>query len=199
MESTAAKRVILIGSSNSGKSTLGRQLAARLGARFIELDALNWEPNWVEAETEVFRERVREAIQCESWVIAGNYLDDQQDVSWPLADTVIWLDLRLITVLRRCASRTWRRHRTRELLWGTNRENFWEHLMLWDSRKSLFTFTIVNHRSRRRRYEALMRDPRWSHISFVRFRSPEEVEEWVESLEYRSVPGPVGTPSLDSR
>jgi adenylate kinase family enzyme len=172
------KRIIVIGSSNAGKSTLAERLATALNARYIELDALFWEPNWTEADLDVFRERVRQATEAESWVIAGNYTK-QMDVSWPLADTVVWLDLPLRTVLRRCIARTWHRYRSKEVLWGGNRENFWEHLMLWSPEKSLITYTVWHYRGRRRRNAAHMRDPRWSHITFVHLRSPQEVEAWV--------------------
>ncbi|HET7036741.1 MAG TPA: shikimate kinase, partial [Thermomicrobiaceae bacterium] len=107
------KRIIVVGSSNAGKSTLAERLAARLGVPFIELDALHWEPGWVAAEREVFRERVRRAIAPAAWVVAGNYLSQQQDVSWPAADTIVWIDLPLTTVLRRCVARSWRRWRSR--------------------------------------------------------------------------------------
>ncbi len=179
MTANSMRRIIVVGSSNSGKSTLAERLANKLNASFIELDALFWEPNWVEAEIEVFRDRIRHAIAADSWVMAGNY-SRQVDVSWPLADTIVWLDLPMRTVLIRCIRRTWGRYRSQELLWGTNRENFWEHLMFWSPEKSLITFTVRHHRSRRRRFEAAIRDPRWSHINFVRLRSVEEVEQWVE-------------------
>ena len=182
MEQSIGRRIIVIGSSNAGKSTLAQRLAARLGAPFIELDALHWEPGWVEAEREVFRERVRRAITPASWVMAGNYISRQQDVSWPVADTVVWLDLGLPTLLRRVVVRSWRRWRSRELLWGTNREVFWEHLMLWDTEKSLIAYTIRTHRAQRRRFEASMRDPRWSHLTFIRLRSVEAIDRWLDGL-----------------
>ncbi len=175
------RRIIIVGSSNSGKSTLGQHLATRMNVPFIELDALYWEPGWVEPDTDVFRERVRQAIQLGSWVVAGNY-SQQVDVSWPEADTVVWLDLPLPTVLRRCIVRTWQRYRSQELLWGTNRERFWAHLMLWSPKKSLISYTIARHRARRRRYEEQMCDSRWSHIAFVRLTSAKDVEKWVAEL-----------------
>lgn len=154
MEQVAGRRIIVIGSSNAGKSSLAYRLAERLDVPFIELDGLFWEPGWKEAEREVFRERVRRAIEPESWVMAGNYLKQQQDVSWPVADTIIWLDLPLPTVLRRCVLRTWRRWRNGDVLYGgTNRENFREHMMLWNSEKSLISYTARTHRSRRRTEE----------------------------------------------
>ncbi len=118
MERPIGKRIVVIGSSNAGKSTLAEQLAERLNAPFIELDGLHWEAGWVEAGRDVFRERVRKAIEPASWVMAGNYTHQQQDISWPVADTIVLIDLSLPTVLRRCVRRTWQRWRTQEVLYG---------------------------------------------------------------------------------
>ncbi len=49
------KRVVVIGVTSSGKSTLAETLARRFDMDFIELDALHWEPNWQEASLEIFR------------------------------------------------------------------------------------------------------------------------------------------------
>lgn len=182
MEHHIGKRVIVIGSSNAGKTTLATRLAERLNARCIELDALHWEPGWVEADDDVFRERVRQAIATDRWIIEGNYLSQQQLVSWPVADTIVWLDLSLRTVLLRCVRRTWRRWRTRELLYGDNRENAREHLMLWNTDKSLIAYIVTHHRSRRRTYERFVDDPRWSHLTFIRLRSVADVERWLDSI-----------------
>jgi ABC-type bacteriocin/lantibiotic exporter with double-glycine peptidase domain len=40
------QRIHVIGNSCSGKSTLAGQLARTLEVPFVELDALNWLPNW---------------------------------------------------------------------------------------------------------------------------------------------------------
>lgn len=180
-ERSPGKRIIVIGSSNAGKSTLGLRLAAHIGAPFIELDALFWEPGWVAATDEVFRERVRRAIEPDSWVMAGNY-SRQRDISWPLADTIVWLDLSLPTLLRRCTMRSWRRWRGGELLWGTNRENFWEHLLLWNTDRSLIAFTTRYYWSKRRELEALTLDPRWRHLRFIRFRTQAEIDRWLNEV-----------------
>jgi ethanolamine utilization protein EutP (predicted NTPase) len=52
------KRIVVVGSTGSGKSTLAQQLAERMNAPHIELDALHWEPNWTPAAPEVFMQRV---------------------------------------------------------------------------------------------------------------------------------------------
>lgn len=183
MDGSIGRRIIVVGSSGSGKSTLGERLATHLDVPFIELDALYWQPGWVEADREVFRERVRQATEPDGWVMAGNYTRQQLDVSWPRADTVVWLDLPLPTVLRRCSRRIWRRWRDREQLWGTtNQENIWEHLMLWNPKKSLITYTITTHRRRQRTFEACALDPNYGHLSVIRLRSVAEVDRWLTDV-----------------
>lgn len=174
------KRVIVIGNTNSGKSTVAERLAESRGVPYIELDALYWEPGWQASDPEVFRERVRSAIAGDEWVMAGNY-SKQMDISWPKADTVVWLDVPLRTSLRRCIGRSWRRHRSQELLWGTNHERFWDHLKLWDTQQSLIAYAISSHRRHRRDREARMWNPEWAHITFIRLRSTTEVRAWLSS------------------
>ena len=50
------RRVAIIASaSGNGKTTLGRALAARLGVRFVELDALVHGPDWTETPDDELR------------------------------------------------------------------------------------------------------------------------------------------------
>ena len=67
------QNIVIIGSSCSGKSTLAEELASLRGTRYVELDALWWEPEWTNPPLDVFRERVAGATEGDGWVIAGNY------------------------------------------------------------------------------------------------------------------------------
>src|SRR5919109_2558261 len=70
-----AMRVNVKGISGSGKTTFGRELAARLGVPYLELDAVHHiGPNWTEATAEELQASVREFIAGtpDGWVIDGN-------------------------------------------------------------------------------------------------------------------------------
>lgn len=186
MAHACGERVIVIGPSCSGKSTLGDQLQVLTGAPHTELDKLHWEPGWTPAAPEVFRERVRAVTAGERWILSGSYIAQQADISWARADMVVWMDMPFPVVLARLITRSWRRARSKELLWGTNYERFWGQLKFWDTNQSLVAFTVKTFWSRRKRDYALTQDPRWAHITFVRLRSSRDAATWLRSVE-RSV------------
>src|SRR5687768_13420816 len=106
------RRIHVIGTSCSGKSTFAAALAARVGLPHVELDALHWEPDWVEVPDDIFRSRVTDLVATEGWVVDGNY-SVVRDMVWARADTIVWLDYRFPLVfgraLRRTAGRVFRR------------------------------------------------------------------------------------------
>ena len=53
----------MVGTSGSGKTTVGRALAARLDIPFIELDSIFHQPGWTELPEEEFRERYADAME----------------------------------------------------------------------------------------------------------------------------------------
>jgi len=174
------QRVVVVGVTSSGKSTLAERLSKRFDLNFVELDALNWEPNWQTAPLEVFRDRVEKATQAERWIIAGNY-HMVRDLVWPKAEAVIWLDYPLLTVLWQLTRRTFKRWWTRELLWGKNREPLWEHFKLW-STDSLYHWLFRTYWRRKREYPMLLSQSEHQHLKLIRFMNPKETEEWLKSL-----------------
>jgi adenylate kinase family enzyme len=173
-------RVVIIGVTSSGKSTLAANLAKRFDLSFIELDALHWEPNWQEAPLEVFRLRVEKAIQAEKWAVAGNY-HTVRDLIWPQAETIIWLDYPFLTVLWQLTRRTFTRWWTQELLWGTNREPLLRHFMFW-SQDSLFHWLFKTYWRRKREIPILLSEPENGHLKVIRFENPNETQRWLEGL-----------------
>lgn len=60
------RRISLVGVSGSGKTTVGRQLAAALDVPFIELDSLFHQPGWTDLPHDEFRRRVSEALKADA-------------------------------------------------------------------------------------------------------------------------------------
>ncbi|MBI3739289.1 MAG: adenylate kinase [Chloroflexi bacterium] len=180
MQSLPYQRVVVIGSTSSGKSTLAKRLADTFGMDFIELDALHWEPNWTEAPGEIFRARVDKATRAECWALAGNYRE-VRDIVWPRAQAVIWLDYPFWTVFWQLTRRTFMRWWRRELLWGTNYENLWSHLKLW-SEESLYNWLFKTYWRRKKEYPMQFSMPQHAHLKIIQLRSPKETEEWMRSV-----------------
>jgi len=175
------QRVIVVGVTSSGKSTLAEKLAQRFALNYIELDALHWEPNWQSAPLDVFRTRVEKATQAERWIIAGNY-SIVRDLTWPKAEAVIWLDYPFLTVLWQLTRRTFHRWWTQELLWGTNRESLRDHFRLW-SKDSLFNWLFQTYARRKREYPMLLSQPEYRHLKLIRLEDPEATKAWLEGLD----------------
>ena len=88
------QRILVMGSSGSGKSTFARRLSAATDIPFVSLDALFWKPGWVEAGAAEFDERVAAAAGGPRWVMDGNYYSRETGrLRRQLADTIFWFDL----------------------------------------------------------------------------------------------------------
>jgi len=123
MTTRSGPRIVVTGTTGSGKTTLARELAAALGIPHIELDALFHGPHWTPRPT--FRADVEAAIEPGAWVCEGNY-SPVNDLVCSRGTDLVWLDLPFPVFFRRLWLRTWRRYRRRELLWNGNRERFWD-------------------------------------------------------------------------
>lgn len=111
------QRIVVVGTSGSGKTTLAGQLAERLGVPHVELDALNWGPDWTQRDLDEFQALLAEATKGEGWVVCGNY-SRARDTLWPRADTVVWLDYPLPLIMWRLWWRTIGRFVRQEELWS---------------------------------------------------------------------------------
>jgi adenylate kinase family enzyme len=180
-------RIVIVGVTGSGKSTLAEHLVVKLNLTYIELDALYWKPGWVASVDEEFRQKVEFATLSPGWVLAGNYSKVRQ-IIWPRAEAVIWLDYPFLLVLSRLWKRTWKRWRSKEILWGTNNEQLFPQFKLW-SKDSLFNWLVQSYGRHKRQYPKLFIDPVYSHLKVYWFTQPDETEAWLNSLDLQPKAG----------
>lgn len=177
------RRINVVGTSCSGKTTFARALAARVGVTHVEFDALFWGPDWTPVPADVFRSRLTDALAGERWVADGGYAT-VRDITWSRADTVVWLDYPMRTVLARWARRTVRRIRSREEFWaGTGNRESVRHAL---RRDGLLWWILGTHQRRRRTMRAAMRerpDLRW-----IRLDSPADADRWLASVQSPASP-----------
>jgi adenylate kinase family enzyme len=171
------KRISIIGTTGSGKTTLAAELARILGSVHIELDAFNWQPGWTAVPTDVFRRDVLTALEAPEWVTEGNY-HSVRDLVWERADCIVWLNYRLSLILRRLIRRTATRVVTAEECCNGNRES----LRMAFSRDSIILWALKTHGPRRRKYPALLRRCAEQGKNVVIHRSPQETRRWLEEL-----------------
>ena len=115
-------KIYIIGSSCSGKTTLARNIAAKLAITHIELDQFWWLPNWQERDVSEFRQNIETRLQSEpDWVIDGNY-SKVRDLIMPQADQIIWLNLPFRIIFWRSITRTIVRSVTRKTVCNGNYE-----------------------------------------------------------------------------
>ena len=174
----SARRIVVVGCTGSGKTTLARSLAGLLDVPHVELDALNWEPNWTAAQTDVFRQRVRDALTGDAWVVEGNYRA-VRDLVWPRAELLVWLDPPYRVAWWRLLRRTLRRVFRREELWNGNREVFVTQFLTWDS---LFIWQVRTFGRIRKTIPEAIGQPEHAHLVVERLRSAGAVREWLAAF-----------------
>jgi adenylate kinase family enzyme len=173
------RRVSVIGTSGSGKTTVGAAIADRLGLQFVELDALHHGPNWAEPTPEAFRQLIEPIVARDGWVIDGMYHQKLGTMVPDAADTIVWIDLPLPLTLTRLVRRTISRMLRREELWNGNRESFGA---AFGGRDSLIGWGIRTHRRYRKTMPARLATEEWADKRTVRLRSQRDIDRFLESL-----------------
>lgn len=174
------KKINVIGSSGSGKSTFSKKLARKLDLPYIEMDAMFWGKNWYWPSDEEFFEKLEQALGQDSWVLDGNYTRTIP-IKWKEVDTVIWIDFSFLRTFYQASSRAISRIISQEEIWpGTGNKETWGKLF---SKDSIVLWMLKNYRRNKRRYAILDQNPAYEHIKFIRLRSPKDCLAFLRELD----------------
>lgn len=125
------KRVLVIGSGGSGKSTFSRQLGEVTGLPVVHLDKLYWHPGWVKTPRDEWIDIVQSEIDKQEWIMDGNF-GNTREMRMHAADTIILLDLPRWLCMYRILKRTVTyRNGTRPDMADGCHEKFDPEFVLW--------------------------------------------------------------------
>ena len=169
------ERIVVLGCAGSGKTTLARTLAVRLGARHIERDAFG------DDEAPGFATQVAAAIEAagSQWVFDGAPYNAELLV-YPHADTVVALDYPRWVVQWRVLTRSvrlWLTHRGDGAHSSTSPPWRWwapDHPVGWAARR---------HTARHAEIAELFARPELAHAYRLRLTSPRQAAAWLVSLD----------------
>lgn len=171
------ERILVVGVTGAGKSTLARAVGGRLGLIYHEMDALHFTgPDW--ATNETFAEDVSRLTAGSRWIVDSLGYPKVRDLLWDRADTVIWLDYPKRVIMPRVLRRSLRRTVSRERIFGGNRET-WRG---WLSREHPAWWAWSQHAPRRAEIARRAADPRFAPLTVHRFGHPHETAAWLAAL-----------------
>jgi adenylate kinase family enzyme len=172
------KKIIITGTTCSGKTTLGKKLSKRLNIRQVDLDDLYFLPNWIEKDRKQFINDVSaETSSNDEWIITGGYQTVLKDSVWKEASTIIWLDYPLGLIIHRYFIRTTKRLVYKEKCCGENYETFWRVF----SRNSLFFWIFKSYWRRKKRMKE-WKNGIFSDKNWIILNNPKNANNLLSSL-----------------
>jgi adenylate kinase family enzyme len=132
------KRVVVVGSGGSGKSTFSRELGKATGLPVVHLDALYWKPNWTPTPADQWAEVVRLETEKREWIMDGNF-GGTREMRMNAADTIIVLDLPRWLCIYRIFKRwaTYHNKKRPDMADGCNEKIDWDFVTwVWNYRSN---------------------------------------------------------------
>ena len=195
---TENKNFLIIGSQACGKSTLAKQLHSRYpNLKLIEFDDFYWKANWKKTGSTKFYREVKTCLfdkipadtpkgydykpKYENGVIMDGNFNIIKELTWKLADVVIWLDYDFKEVFCRAIKRTIFRILTRQRICNGNvltisrLRNKWKDCVIykvWSDHSKINQVTIPN--------DFIKLFP---NKKIIRLTSSYQCDKWIKSLE----------------
>ncbi len=160
--SQCMKRVVVIGSGGSGKSTFARELAEITGLPVIHLDTVFWRPDWEPTPKDEWKAQVEQMVKADEWIMDGNF-GGTREIRMQAADTIIMLDLPRWLCMYRVVERaiTYRGRRRPDMAEGCNEKLDWDFIIwVWNYRKQSGTRAFAEIEKLRDKQVIILRSPR---------------------------------------
>ena len=167
------KRIVIVGPSGAGKTTLAQKLGPMLNSKVVHLDRLFWERDWKGKPRDTRIDTLQKVIQEKQWVVEGTYFYSSEP-ALKVADTIIFLDMPPLL----CLMRIFKRHReTSDRFRRDIPEGCTDRLSLRSIRKVLlFPF------GDRKAFKHKLKNYEAKRIIWL--RSPEKVDAFLAQVEH---------------
>lgn len=166
------KRIVIIGTSCSGKTTFAEKLSSVINIQHIQLDELHWLPRWQERDDAEFRQLTRQAVQGDNWVLDGNY-SITRDIVWPRATIIIWLNYPLLLVFYQAIKRSIIRAVTKKTVCAGNTESLRQTFF---SKDSMILYVLQTHQKRQKQYPQILANEANKNTQIIVCKSRREAE-----------------------
>jgi len=165
-------RVLVVGTSGAGKTTVPRMIAARVGLTHYASDDFYWQRGWQPAPIDRIDRLLDDVLARPSWVLDGNFEHRWEDV-WNQADQIVWVDYSLPRVLWQVGSRN--------IVWLLSRRSVWSgNRMTLRRAISGIRHALRSHGRKRSAYPQYI--ARRRHGNVVRLSSRPQTEAWIAAL-----------------
>ncbi len=129
-----ANRILVMGCSGGGKSTLSQKIATHVGLAYVSIDRdVLWLPGWVQRDKAEQRAIIVAKVQGERWIMDGTN-PSTFDVRLPRTDLVIWVRMPRLLCIWGAVSRwiKWMGRTRPEMAPGCIEKIDWEFLrFIW--------------------------------------------------------------------
>ena len=174
------ERIVVVGNSGAGKTTLARRISAAGGHRHVELDSIYHQPDWTPLDVDEYRRRIAEEVSDGRWVVDGNY-SVVRDITWEAADTIVWVDPPRWRIMSQVIRRTLVRGLFRVELWNGNRERL-SNLVRREPEENIVLWAWTTHPKLQQRYGEVFDSDQWAPRAKVRLRTAAETEAFLAEL-----------------